>query len=242
MSNGAISSTTPFDSGWQPIHTGIEWRQLEVAHTNTDWLSPISVVRINQQHATFRVGYAPTEPRLLRNWCAEPGVLAAINGSFFDENYQSTALVISDHTVNGTSYQGQGGMFAVDSWGNVSLRYLGATPYNPNESLAQALQGWPMLIQPGGGPLYPDTSTANPARRSVLAMDRSGNVLLIAFSGRDFTLPALTDWLATSDLQIDSALNLDGGASTGLCVQTDTFQERIEAYSLLPIVLLVYAS
>jgi uncharacterized protein YigE (DUF2233 family) len=225
---------------WTPVAPGVELRHIAVPHVAPLPPTTVSVVRMSQEAVRFEVGYAPNQPRLLHQWCADPDLLAAINGGFFNEDYQSSALIISNGIANGTSYEAQGGMFAVDAWGNVSLRYLPNQPYTPDEQLVQAIQGWPMLIQPGGGPLYAEIDQEQRARRSVIAMDTTGNVLLLAFPVPDFTLAELTDWLVASDLNIDSALNLDGGSSTGMCVQGDTVQERVPAYSLLPSMLLVY--
>jgi uncharacterized protein YigE (DUF2233 family) len=199
----------------------------------------VHIVRLDQQAVQFHVGYAPAAPRPFTDWCAAEGVIAAINGGFFEADYQTTALVISNGEAYGSSYQNQGGMFAVDRWGNISLRYLPDTPYDPNELLQQAIQGWPMLIRPGGEPLAFSETSGQRARRSVIAMDRSGNVLLLAFPGSDFLLDELATWLQTSDLAVDSALNLDGGSSTGLCIHTESHQERINAFVPLPTVLQV---
>jgi hypothetical protein len=227
------------DSGWIAIGPGIEWRRLLADIPGHNRQAPVHIARLDQQAMQFRVGHTPAAPRPFAEWCTANDVIAAINGGFFEADYQTTALVISDGVAYGSSYQGQGGMFAVDVWGNVSLRYLPDTPYDPNEPLQQAIQGWPMLIRPGGGPLAFSETSGQRARRSVIAMDRSGNVLLLAFPGSDFLLDELATWLLSSDLAIDSALNLDGGSSTGLCVRTDSYQERIDAFVLLPTALQV---
>jgi hypothetical protein len=96
-----------------------------------------------------------------------------------------------------------------------------------------------MLARPGGERLAFSETSGQRARRSVIAMDRSGNVLLLAFPGSDFLLDELAAWLLASDLDIDSALNLDGGSSTGLCVRTESHQERIDPFVPLPTVLQV---
>ncbi len=228
------------DTGWLQVAPGTEWRQLLTTPPGADYAASVKILRLEQSAVQFRVGYAPDTPRLISQWCADDNMLAAINGGFFFEDYHSTALVISDGVAWGTSYQEQGGMFAVDAWGNVSLRYLAATPYDPNEVLQQAMHAWPMLIAPGGTVVYTQPDDGERARRSVIAMDRSGRVLLLAFSGSDFTLRGLTDWLAASDLDLDSALNLDGGSSTAMCVQTATFEESVSAFGTLPMVLQVF--
>jgi uncharacterized protein YigE (DUF2233 family) len=214
----------------------VDLRRLRLAHGER--LAPVSIVRVDPALMRFRVGYAPAAPRPLATWHADANALATINGGFFDENHQSTALVISDGLVSGSSYQGSGGMFAVDAAGNVSLRYLAAQPYDPNEPLVAALQSWPMLIT-DGTLTYTTADDGQRARRSVVALDRSGRVLLIACSGNDFSLRGLADWLLAGDLEIDAALNLDGGSSTGLYLDSAEEDLRIPAFVPLPITLMV---
>jgi hypothetical protein len=55
----------------------------------------------------------------------------------------------------------------------------------------------------------------------------------------EFTLREMADWLSRSDLEVDSALNLDGGSSTGLYLSDGALQEAIDSFVPLPIVLLV---
>ncbi len=62
--------------------------------------------------------------------------------------------------------------------------------------------------------------------------------LLIAAPTAAFTLRELATWLAASDLAVATAVNLDGGSSTGLIVQSDAAPERIDPFAPLPIVLL----
>ncbi|NTU80397.1 MAG: phosphodiester glycosidase family protein, partial [Chloroflexales bacterium] len=165
------------------------------------------------------------------------GALAVINGGFFDEAGRTVALLAHEGQTIGTSYEGRGGMFAVEPDGVVTLRALADAPYSPDEPLAEALQGWPMLVRPGGEAAY-TYEDGERDRRSALAVDQSGHVLLIAAPTAAFTLAELSAWLATSDLAIDAAVNLDGGSSTGLLLLSATNPERIEAFAPLPIVLM----
>lgn len=227
----------PGDTGWIDAGPGVALRRMRVFQN--DGITPVFVVRLDPTQVRFHVGYAPDEPRSLATWHKESGALVTINGGFFDENNHSTALVISGGTVSGNSYEGQGGMFAVDTAGNVSLRYLAEQPYDPGEPLVEALQSWPMFIKPGGTLVYTGSADEQPARRSAIALDTSGHVLLIVCTGSAFTLRGLADWLLASDLAIDAALNLDGGSSTGLYLDSGEHRERIDAFATLPMVLLV---
>jgi exopolysaccharide biosynthesis protein len=224
------------DAGWRAAGPGIEARRIR--HSLETGTATITVVRIDPQQVRFHVGYTPEQPRTLSLWQAETGALAAINGGFFDVNNRSTALVISAWVASGESYQGRGGMFAVDAAGAVSLRYLAEQPYDPNEALVEAIQSWPMLISPGGVLAY-TSEGGEQARRSVIARDRAGRVLLIACPTSTFTLRGIADWLLASDLEIDAALNLDGGSSTGLYLESGGEREQIDSFVLLPQVLLV---
>jgi hypothetical protein len=72
-------------------------------------------------------------------------------------------------------------------------------------------------------------------------MDYAGRVLILAFMSSAFTLHELGPWLLATDMEIDAALNLDGGSSTGLCVKDSSGQsEIVQAFSPLPLVLSVY--
>lgn len=196
------------------------------------------MVRLDPTAIKVRVAYAPDRPLMLRGWVAQQRPLAAINGGFFAEGYHSTALVISDGTAHESSYEGFGGMLAVSPEGTISLRALADEPYNPNEALAQAVQSFPMLVQPGGRPAQIDDSGER-ARRSAVAQDHAGHLLLIACPTSRFTLTDLATWLANSDLEIDRALNLDGGSSTGLYLSDGTHDLLIDSFGPLPTVILI---
>jgi uncharacterized protein YigE (DUF2233 family) len=107
-------------------------------------------------------------------------------------------------------------MLSVDTQGNVQLRSLRDQPYDSSEQLQQATQSSPMLVINGQRTQF--TADAELQRRSVVATDKQGYLLLIASPAQEFTLDDMATLLANSDLSIQNALNLDGGASTGLYV------------------------
>jgi hypothetical protein len=94
-----------------------------------------------------------------------------------------------------------------------------------------------MLITPGGGLVYKD-ERGEKARRTIIATDIHGRFLIIISPSATFTQAEMSRYLASSDLELDAALNLDGGASTGLILADP--EEGIPALSELPSVLLVY--
>jgi len=231
----ALAATPePQDSGWQPVSAGVELRRMRVAVRAGVSVASITAARLDPAQARFRVGYSPGAPLALAEWLGRERPLALITGGFFSESFESTALVISGGVAAGESYAGRGGMFAVDRAGAVTIRSLADQPYSPDEPLDEAVQGWPILIKPGGVLAYTGDD-ADVARRSVVALDRDGRVLLLASSTSSFTLAELAAWLAASDMQIDAALNLDGGKSTGLFVEGAA---SVEPFVRLPLVLM----
>jgi hypothetical protein len=226
--------TPPPDTGWLLAAPGIELRRLRPPVAP----APVSIVRIDPTQARFRIGYDPAAPQSIEDWAQRTGAVAVINGGFFDVGNTTTALLVQNGVAVGESYVGRGGMFTVGPDEQVGLRSLADAPYTPGEPLAQALQGWPLLVRPGGEATY-TYEDGDRARRSAIALDQAGNVLLIASAVPAFTLAEFSTWLAGADLGITTAINLDGGSSTGLLLQSDSAGERISPFIALPIVLLV---
>jgi uncharacterized protein YigE (DUF2233 family) len=129
-------------------------------------------------------------------------------------------------------------MLAVAPDDRVWLQPLHDQPYDPNVTLQQALQSFPMLVFPGGAPAALENDGQR-ARRTAVALDRAGRLLLIVSPTSGFTLRGLAEWLSRSDLDVDRALNLDGGSSTGLFLADGALNEAIDSLGPLPIVLLV---
>jgi uncharacterized protein YigE (DUF2233 family) len=210
-----VSSNSPALKVWYPSAPGIDVRY-------EDWKTPanhedtVAIVRLDLQRVHISIGYQPTTPLSMSAWMKKTGALAMINGGYFDATNKPEGLLISDGQPAGTSYTGFGGMLSVDTQGNVQLRSLRDQPYDSGEQLQQATQSSPMLVINGQRTQF--TADAEFQRRSVVATDKQGHLLLIASPAQEFTLDEMATLLANSDLSIQNALNLDGGASTGLYV------------------------
>jgi len=236
----AANAATPpvADTGWIEGGAGTAVRHVRAAAGPDRPAAPLVIVRVDLARVRLRVAYSPDRPRGLHGWFEDQRPLLAINGSFFTKDFRPTALLISDGVTSGSSYEGFGGMLAVAPDGNVSLRPLRDQPYDPGEQFDQAMQSFPMLVFPGGAPADFDDNGQR-ARRTAVALDRAGRLLVIVSPTSDFTLLGLAEWIRQSDLDVDRALNLDGGPSTGLYLKDGGLNEQIDSLGLLPIVLLV---
>ena len=231
-------SATPVvpDSGWLPLREGMEQRVINLAADDGEWLENITILRLDPAFFQFDVGYRPGQPQSLPAWQEQTGGLLLVNGGFFTEANEATGLLISGGQHYGASYEGFGGMFAVTP-GGPTLRWLPQQPFDAAEPLQAALQAFPMLLTPGGVP-GPTSDDGHRARRTIVAQDTEGRILFLLAAHGHFTLYGLSYYLMASDLGLNTALNLDGGASSGLLLsEPDVY---VPAFALLPSVIVVH--
>lgn len=230
----------PPDTGWQPVALGVEVRSLDAPAD----LAPerVTVVRVDPAAVRCRVLYAPGQPLPLSAWARQSGALLVINGGYFTEDYRATGLLITHGERYGATYDDFAGMFAVTPDEQTSIRWLRTWPYDPAEPLREALQSFPVLVKPGGVMGFPSgADDGSPARRSVVAQDRQGRLLFLVARRSNFSLHGLAVWLTESDLEVDMALNLDGGASSGLWLMGGTAAAQLESGVPVPAVIAVFS-
>lgn len=225
------------DTSWQMVQPGLERRVIRLMAADGQVQEEVSIFRLEPALYDFGIAYHPGQPQTLREWQAETGALLVVNGGFFTETFVATGRTVVAGQASGTSYDHFAGMFAVTHAGP-EVRWLGARPYDPDEPLLYALQSFPVLVKPGGYLGYP-VEDGDKNRRTVVGQDADGRILFIIAPWGSFTLHELGVWLTQSDLNLDVALNLDGGTSTGLLVAAPEY--TIPAFTRLPIVITVSA-
>jgi uncharacterized protein YigE (DUF2233 family) len=105
----------------------------------------------------------------------------------------------------------------------------------------QAVMSFPVLVKPGGVMGFPaDADEGTRARRTVVAQDFDGRILFIVAPRGFLSLHQMAVFLATSDLEIDVALNLDGGHSTGLWLHAGG--KSLVMDSLVPVPSVIYVT
>ena len=221
----------PLDSGWLGLAPGLEQRTLRVTNPAGDTIETMTLLRIEPANYQFDVLYTPGQARTVQQWAADSGATVTLNAGYYTPEYIASGLVVVDGVPHGQSYSDFGGMLAVRPDG-VQVRWLSELPYDPNEPLTAAVQSFPMLIRPGGVLGFPEEDGV-PARRTVIAQDRAGSIIIAVCPFGAFTLHKLATYLLQSDLDLEVALNLDGGTSTGLSLSFGA--ERIEIPSIVPV-------
>ena len=237
-------SPTPIPIEWQTLAPGIEFARVNAPIEGTSEYSIVVAYRIVPRWVDFRVHYDPV-PHTIDEWQTLSGADIVINGGFFTGGYAPMGRIVTDGVLYGAPLDygddsiGVPGLFAVT--GDIAEIYaLGHESYTPRGMrFDQALESYPILLLPGGQPTF-GVDTGFVARRTVIGIDEDRNVLILVSSVNLFTLNSLAEWLPHSGLQLDMALNLDGGRSTGLAANVAGNALLIESYVPLPIVLAVY--
>ena len=223
---------------WQTIRPGLEYRELDI--TVDQRPDRLRLARADPQQLRFRVVYNPAQPRQVSAWLESEGALLAVNGGYFDPDNRALGLLIHEGIVSGHPYQGFGGMLAINGE-RVRVRWNVAEPYVPGEPLTSAVQNFPMLVLPGGAPNTGIDDNGQLAPRTAVGQDRQRRIVFVVSPGSVFTLTGLGQWLAASDLNLDTALNLDGGSSSGLLLRDGLQQRGFDSWAEVPNVVVVYA-
>ncbi|MDX2160676.1 MAG: phosphodiester glycosidase family protein [bacterium] len=226
---GQGSASAPIT--WQVLDAGLEFGIFfpsGVAQTD------IWMVRIDPVHFEMQAHYLPGLPLRREDWSALlPCASVIVNANFFDAHGLARGLVIVGGVEYGRSFESYGGSVEIDLWGNVRVRMLAERLDSPLTLPYHGVQGYPVLVH-GGLASVITTGSDEAARRTAVAQDRDGRLLLIATPAQGIGLNELASALIDFDLGIETAVNLDGGTSTLLHVRS-TRQAAIMADSVHPV-------
>jgi len=184
----------------------------QLGFTGSSGAVSLFVTRINPQNAAFRVYYTAGQLHTIDEWRgALPDAKVIINGGYFDTSNNALGLIFSDKAAYGSPSTRSDSGLFQVSGGTARIRSLWLEPLQSGESYDQALQNFPILMTQG--------QTAQGT----------------------CTLSDLIAWLAASGLDINMALNLDGGGSTALSLAASGATQGVGGLKPIPDVIAVYA-
>jgi hypothetical protein len=191
---------------------------IETRCVNGNQTARVTALCFNDKNHTLRVVDSPSPgSATLANTLSHAKAIGGVNGGYFHKDYRPVGLVVSDgKTLHGfETAKLLSGLIAVMPDGRVAI--LRSGEYEPSKSpLLQALQCGPMLVE--GGCIITGLNDLRIARRTILAKGVRGETALIYMSSvtladaaRILALPSVLDtWKPRT------AINLDGGSSSGL--------------------------
>ena len=222
-----LSSTTSVIAGnWRELTPGIEYLDLG-ANLLTPW-SHVHVFRIDLKDNRLDL--------VMANFLSQPHAsvdefahyskaLLTINGGFFDQNHRPLGLRIGNQ-------QQYSPLKRISWWGIFYIKdqrpYISGLPQFKNDQpIDFAVQSGPRLLINGHIPsLKPGR-----AERSALGITADGRVIILVTDNMQITTTALAEIMQFPPLNCKDALNLDGGSSSQLHADMDSFQLNVHGFS-----------
>jgi len=231
--------------------TQIVWNTLAdgVAYTWLPYLTPpknaflgnLFIARINPTVALFRVYYQQGKRQSVHDWAVEyPGAALIVNASFFDGGYLPEGLVrLGNDILSLPLSRLDSGLFTTSTTVPQVLPTIDASALEPSSAYRESFESFPVLIKDQHLATFKDNPSER-ARRSVIAQDDEGNILIIYSSSVELSLTEMATWIQDSGLSVVTALNLDGGSSAQLHVSGADFSALAQGDAQVPVVLAVY--
>ncbi len=215
---------------WQAIDEDLIYREFVLSSPKKD----IETIVYKFDSSDFISSIEHNQPKRFTEWASELNSNLLINGGFFNEMNNPTGwLVIDGQTIGDNQYSpdASGMLFIKD--GKIDILDSAIPSSIRVTSTISIMQSFPVIIHKGGLPGIEEDSEKI-ARRTILAKDKIGNFLIIIVDQTPVSLYNLMQGLLASDLDIDIALNLDGGPSTGLIANSNNHQKSIIPLTPLP--------
>lgn len=221
-----LSSTVYSSQDWQRIDNGLFYQDL-----NPSMLKPwthIHVFKVNPKLYQFESVSAKSLDRKAASaetFGQANHALITINGGFFDHDYRSLGLRISN-------YQKQNPLKRISWWGVFYIYRQQAfiksvNQFRPHQGIHFAIQSGPRLIINGKIPsLKPGI-----AERTALCVDNQDNIIVLVTDNFSMSTHDLAELMAKAPLNCVNALNLDGGKSTQLYAQVKDFNLSVSGYT-----------
>lgn len=213
---------------WRTLSRGLTFTEVQV-FSDQELVDTLAVVKIDPAFNAFRV-FHRTPAQNITSWQEEIKAPVVFNGSYFSSSGKPVGLILVDGKPLGPLRNPEmRGMFVAEPQGmspdlpRATILDLQATRLNPkNLPWKQGVQSFPLLLDYKGRIRVRESSKKS--YRTVIAADRNGNILVFNTGEDFFTLYEMARFLKASAFDIDSALNLDGGAEAQLYLKTIDFE------------------
>lgn len=214
---------------WEPVQAGLEFA-LAPVYFRGRYMDRMVLVRADPERFRVSVHFSP-EARSIGEWQKQLGAPVVINSSFYqnDPIAPSTPILSGGKALGPANYRSSHGAFLAEPE-KAGLKRFVLRDFNrekvdlENSGYTQAVVSYPMLID-GSGKVRAAPNPRWRADRSFISSDKQGRIVLGTTEGGFFSLNRLGRFLkAAEGLDLERALNLDGGPPACLCVKSKNLE------------------
>ncbi len=243
-----VASASTETIQWTPVARGVDYTLMPYPLTGKQ-RGHMLVTRIDPSAVIFRVYYRPGQRQTVQDWAIDmPSAVLIVNASYSQFGRRAIGLVvINNQVVNPATGRADSGRFQVEGdrpqIGPLTTDHVASML--ASGQYVDGFEGYPLLID-RGRPVssFGRYDSGARERRTVIAQDNQGHVLVVMTSPIDYTEMSIADmvaWLQNSGLGVASALNLDGGTSSQIYLGSkDAPPELKQGYVSVPVVLVAY--
>jgi len=219
---------------WTKLDEGLWIANLKIPLRLKITSSKITLVKIRPENFDLMIGFTDKTVTTIKEMTSSNKGVLGVNASFFDHSKAPLGLIIKDKNkvqdlVNEGNLLSGVLFFKEGKWQILHRRDF------VEEDVEQALQAGPRLIYNK----KPINITTKPvaAKRTGVALDNDGALIFYATKGRILrpSFQQMQRFLLRPDLNILHALNLDGGGSTQLFLDTDKQKQPVHIVGEDPI-------
>lgn len=220
---------------WQTLKPGLKYQSLSLNELNP--FAHLHAFKIDLNRYHFRLALSEKDKALpnLAEIANQYNATIAINGGFFTPNINPLGLRVSNGKIRNP-------LKAVSWWGVFYIKanrafITSSQTYYAKKKVDFAIQSGPRLIVNNHIPKLKQGK----AQRSALGIDKDGDVILVASEFVSLKTETLAH-IMKNKLFCHDALNLDGGSSSQLYAQSETFKKNVYGYANISDAILVVAN
>lgn len=212
---------------WGAVSDGMERIEVPLSDATTTHLVAYA---FDTGKFSFDFAYS-TSGKTIAPWMAEyPKATAILNGVYFNEDYTPSGDLI-DEGVRTTNRR-----FDIDKSAYLEFDPVFGIADATSTASGEAGQSYPVLVRDSVAAVVSDSGKT--ARRTFAGIRNDGKAVFGVLDSGELSLHDLSQELARPELGLKTALNLDGGPSTGMMVREP--EESMNSIFPVPVVIVIY--
>lgn len=223
-----IPDVTAGASSWNEIEPGFQVREIPVMAGDRE-VDRLYLNRFDPAEFRFVARNEPSGAKDIDQWEAalKPegagGTVLIVNGSYFGlKGEADTPFVSMGARLGPGEYDAKAGVWVANASGTHVVDLTGRDWRAVVENAANAMVSYPLLVGEDGRNNVRARSNWL-ANRTFIAEDRKGRIIVGSTKDAFFSLDRLANFLLESELELKTALNLDGGPIAGLSVRSGNY-------------------